>query len=294
MIRWARGGAAAVCLLWLSCAATPDPPRPPDPPQAAPPAACDVCEGGTGACGCGPPPPRAARRCSDGTEEQVDVACVASGGTCRWRVTSSGCPEPCAPEACGPSEALEEWCPDHVTLKQRPVCLRAVDGQCRWELERHSCTRVCDVDQPCPSDHFCSTAVGDCDGPGVCVLKPATCVRARTVCGCFGNEYAGACAAAKADEPVEYDGRCQTVVDVPPTRWPLCRDESQCGPPPPTAPPQRCPDGQESVSALRCERRDGGCFWGADEPTCPPPLARTKSTASTKTKTKTQTQTTTP
>jgi hypothetical protein len=99
----------------------------------------------------------------------------------------------------------------------------------------------------------------------------------RTVCGCFGNAYPGACAAALADEPVEYNGACHNVIDdVPAPRPPLCRNEAQCGPPPPTAPPQRCPDGQESKADLRCERRDGGCFWSADEPTCSPPLSKTK------------------
>lgn len=277
MTGWARSGVAAVCVFWLSCAATPGPPRPEPPQEAPPPATCDVCGEGQGACGCGPHPPVAPpRRCSDGTEEHVDVECLASAGVCRWRVTRSGCPEPCTPEACGSTDEVEALCPDHVTLQQRPLCLRAADGQCRWELEVHSCTRACDDDRPCPTDQYCSTAVGDCDGPGVCVSKPVHCARANTVCGCFGNEYAGACAAAMAGEPVEFNGRCQTSVDIPAKRPPLCRDESQCGPPPPTAPPQRCEDGQESRSELRCERRDGGCFWGAEEPTCPPPLSRTK------------------
>jgi hypothetical protein len=177
MRTWTSGGALAASFLWLSCAATPDPPRP-EPPQTTPPPACEVCEEGQGTCGCGPPPPVAPpQRCSDGTEEHVDVACLASAGTCGWRVTRSGCPEPCAPEACGPTEQVEALCPDRVTLKQRPLCLRAADGQCRFQLEEHSCTRVCDVDHPCPTDHFCSTAVGDCDGPGVCVIKPASCAR---------------------------------------------------------------------------------------------------------------------
>lgn len=273
---------AAVCLFWLGCAATPDTPRPAPPP--APPPACEVCAEGPGACGCGPHPPVAPpQRCSDGTEEQIDVECLASAGVCRWRVTRSGCPEPCSPDACGPRDDVEALCPNHVSPQQPPLCQRGADGQCHWQLDEDSCARVCDVARPCPADQFCSTAVGDCDGPGVCVVKPETCVRTSTVCGCFGNEYRGACAAAKAGEPVEFDGRCQTVVDVPTKRAPLCRNEAQCGPPPPTAPPQRCDDGQESRAELRCEQRDGGCFWGADEPTCPPPLAKKKQRTTTTT-----------
>ena len=62
----------------------------------------------------------------------------------------------------------------------------------------------------CPTDHYCELKVpADCDGEGVCVVKPLGCTKEyQPVCGCNQNTYGNACMAAAAGWNVAKQDPC--------------------------------------------------------------------------------------
>jgi hypothetical protein len=264
---------------WMGCAASSPAPASPPAPLAAEVASCEVCGGD--ACSCGPPPPVAPpQRCWDGSEEQINITCEVTQGSCGWRVARGGCPPACTQAQCGAMpEGLSERCPHNVSFKRYAVCGYNADGACGWTLVDNDCAAPppsCDANTPCAeADQYCEVAMGACEGAGVCTLKPLTCEGKRgEVCGCFGEGYPSACHAAMAGVPVEHKGAClkpKPKPEEPRRKRPLCKDTAACGQQPPIAPPPMCDDGQRGSAEVRCERDQGRCVWHA-EYVCPPPL----------------------
>ena len=74
---------------------------------------------------------------------------------------------------------------------------------------------VPDVDGGCMSNSdctssFCAKPEGDCNGYGLCAVKPLNCpVMGPGVCGCDKTTYANVCRANSAGVNIAYDGGCE-------------------------------------------------------------------------------------
>lgn len=78
----------------------------------------------------------------------------------------------------------------------------------------------CRSDGECGDGYYCYRIMGDCDGTGVCTLRPKVCPMIwYPVCGCDDNTYSNACTAAAAGVNVKHLGQCE----------PGCSDNSNCG-----------------------------------------------------------------
>jgi hypothetical protein len=62
----------------------------------------------------------------------------------------------------------------------------------------------------CDKGFFCkATQAGDCSGAGTCTKMPALCnAQSKPVCGCDGNDYNNACAAASKGQNSKSSGKC--------------------------------------------------------------------------------------
>ena len=80
---------------------------------------------------------------------------------------------------------------------------------------------TCTDNDNCIPGYYCEKEIGDCKGAGVCTEKPTGCVEIYdSVCGCDGNTYGNACAAAAAGVNVDYLGEC---------RQKYCFGNNMCG-----------------------------------------------------------------
>jgi hypothetical protein len=145
--------------------------------------------------------------CPDGQfcDFPPDAICGAADGTGVCRDIPEVCTEEYAP-VCG--------CDDQTYGN---ACFAAAagvsivsDGPC--ESEGTVCGgfqgEQCAEDEYCdyPPESYCGRA----DGPGVCQPKPEACdLIYAPVCGCDGQTYGNACAAALAGVSVETDGECE-------------------------------------------------------------------------------------
>ncbi len=77
----------------------------------------------------------------------------------------------------------------------------------------------CDGASDCDANQFCQKSSGDCDGKGLCTIRPDACIDIYSpVCGCDGSTYANSCYAATAGVNINYEGEC---------RFTLCDDGSK-------------------------------------------------------------------
>ena len=74
----------------------------------------------------------------------------------------------------------------------------------------------CQTNTDCTSAGYCRRDPGDCAGEGRCVPKPAECVTSsEPVCGCDGQAWSSACAAAVAGVTVLAAGACGSICGGP-------------------------------------------------------------------------------
>jgi hypothetical protein len=142
-------------------------------------------------------------------------------------VPSEGGAEPCEPAACGPQMGMpNHLCPDGKTLAGPGACKRNADGACGWEIVEcpaggttsggpETGGAVCGSrgSAPCPDSQFCDfpadSECGATDRGGTCKPKPEMCTQAyEPVCGCDGETYPSACAAAQKGVSVSKPGPC--------------------------------------------------------------------------------------
>ncbi len=177
-----------------------------------------VCLGGVGACD-EPPSEPAQTLVQDGEDAPARTQEPESGGVC---LTSKQCPkgEYCATEdgECG-REGVCTPTPEACDRTRDPVC------SCNGKDFRNPCEAAklhenidhagpcppptCTANSDCLANEYCAKATGDCDGGGVCEVKPALCSGLwNPVCGCNDGSYANACKAALAGISVQALGLC--------------------------------------------------------------------------------------
>ena len=68
----------------------------------------------------------------------------------------------------------------------------------------------CSTNADCSTADYCSKAVGDCGGVGVCMARPFVCpFIVAPVCGCNKATYTNSCYAARGGVDVAYKGACE-------------------------------------------------------------------------------------
>ncbi len=67
------------------------------------------------------------------------------------------------------------------------------------ERETSILRHYCETNDDCKPDYFCKKDIGDCDGVGVCEIRPEYCLESvepsyyKPVCGCDGDVYPNEC-----------------------------------------------------------------------------------------------------
>lgn len=109
-----------------------------------------------------------------------------------------------AAAGCNPSEPADGYPDDDSELGEADSELTAREGE--------PCGGIAGIQ--CEKGLFCNfpveTACGSGDQQGTCEAPPQACILVmKLVCGCDGQTYNNACAAAQAEVSVLHDGACK-------------------------------------------------------------------------------------
>jgi hypothetical protein len=153
--------------------------------------------------------------CSDHGDCPPGFYCQKNFGDCDGQGTCAPMPTIC-PLIFAPVCGCDEQTYDNACFAAAAGVNVAHFGPCEK-------TSTCANSGQCPPGFYCQTPVGQCGGPGQCVPMPVVCPAIfNPVCGCDGQTYGNACAAAAAGVNVAHFGPCAPKA--------ACGNDAECPP----------------------------------------------------------------